>query len=142
MKNNFVVAAAAVALSGCTAVTVKPVDTAERLDHICIQDNPKVIVSDFVPVVRDRFYWHGVSSEVFSGSIPEQCQYVLTYTALRSWDFATYLSHAELRIEHDGRQIAYAEYHLRGKGGFSLNKWGSTKSKMDPVIDELLSGRG
>jgi len=31
-----------------------------------------------------------------------------------------------------------AEYHLRGGGGLSLMKWQSTKSKIDPVIDELL----
>ena len=56
---------------------------------------------------------------------------------LRSWDFVTYLSHAELRIEREGRQVAFAEYHLIGKGGLSLMKWASTKEKMDPVIDEL-----
>lgn len=50
----------------------------------------------------------------------------------------TYLSHAELRIEKNGRQIAYAEYHLVGKGGLSLAKWASTKEKISPVIDELL----
>lgn len=33
------------------------------------------------------------------------------------------------------------ESHLVGKGGLSLTKWASTKSKMDPVIDELLKGR-
>jgi len=30
---------------------------------------------------------------------------------------------------------------LKGAGGFSLMKWQGTKTKMDPVIDELLSGR-
>jgi len=29
---------------------------------------------------------------------------------------------------------------LDGKGGLSLNKWASVDSKMDPVIDKLLSG--
>ncbi|MFT3763847.1 MAG: hypothetical protein QM761_14800 [Pseudoxanthomonas sp.] len=35
--------------------------------------------------------------------------------------------------------MASAEYRLRGKGGLSLTKWASVKSKMDPVIDELLA---
>lgn len=108
------------------------------MKHVCIQDNPKVAVQDFVTIVRDGFDRHGISTEVIAGSAPERCEYLLTYTALRSWDFSPYLSHAELRIERGGRQVAYAEYHLKGKGGLALNKWASTKSKMDPVIDELL----
>lgn len=60
-----------------------------------------------------------------------------TYTALRSWDFKPYLSHAELRLWHDGTQIGFAEYHLNGGGGFDLGKWRGTNAKMDPVIDKL-----
>jgi hypothetical protein len=66
----------------------------------------------------------------------------LTYTALRSWDFKPYLSHAELRLWKGGRQIGYAEYHLNGGGGLDLGKWRGTKAKMDPVIDKLLAGQG
>ena len=123
---------------GCTAVTVRPVDRAVQLKHVCIQENPKVWVENFLPVLRDGFDRHGISSEVFSGSAPSHCEFVVTYTALQSWDFANYLSHAELSLERRGRQIAFAEYHLRGKGGLSLMKWQSTRTKMDPVIEELL----
>jgi hypothetical protein len=125
-------------LSACTSVEVRPPDPALAIKHVCIQENPKVLVRDFVPVVRDGLDRHGISTEVYSGTKPANCEYVLTYTALRSWDFAPYLSHAELRLERDGRQVAYAEYHLVGKGGFSLMKWQGTKAKIDPVIDELL----
>jgi len=34
--------------------------------------------------------------------------------------------------------IASATYEH--SGGLALNKWASTKSKVDPVLDELLSG--
>ena len=51
---------------------------------------------------------------------------------------ATYLHHAELRLEKNGNKIGYAEYHLNGKGGLSLTKWQSTKTKMDPIVDQLL----
>jgi hypothetical protein len=124
---------------GCTAVTVVPIGAEHKIQKIYIQDNPKVIVQDFVPVVRDGLSRHGIQSEVFCGPCPKDAEYVLTYTALRSWDMAPYLSHAEIRIEKGGIVIASAEYHLRGKGGFSLAKWAGTKSKIDPVIDELLS---
>lgn len=63
----------------------------------------------------------------------------LTYTALRHWDMKPYLTHAELRLWRDGKQIGFAEYHLNGNGGFDLGKWRGTKAKMDPVIDQLLA---
>ena len=137
VRNTFVIAVV-LAVVGCTSIQVQPIDRSVNLKHVCIQENPKVIVADFVTVLRDGFDRHGISSEVFSGAKPERCEYVLTYTALQSWDFSTYLSHAELRLESKGRKVAYAEYHLSGKGGFSLMKWQSTKTKMDPVIDDLL----
>ena len=134
---RIIIAIGAIFLVDCTSIAVRPVDSSLEMRHLCIQENPRVLVSDFVPVLRDGFDRNGITTEVFSGQKPEKCEYILTYTALRSWDFSPYLSHAELRIEKEGRQIAYAEYHLKGKGGLSLNKWKSTREKMDPVIDKL-----
>lgn len=125
-------------VAACTSVRVRPVDSAAGVKHVCIENNPKVIVSDFVPVVRDGFSRHGISTEMFSEQAPAGCEFVLTYTALRSWDVAPYLSHAELHLLRKGEEVASAEYHLKGKGGYSPKKWQSTKTKMDPVIDELL----
>ena len=68
------------------------------------------------------------------------CEYILSYTASQTWDFTTYLAYAELRLENNNRKIASAEYRLRGGGGLALMKWQSTKTKMDPVIDKLLTG--
>lgn len=135
--NRYIVVFCVVLVSGCTSIVVRPVDPSLGMQYVCIQENPRVQVSDFVPVLRDGFDRYSVATEVFSGQKPEKCEYILTYTALRSWDFSPYLSHAEIRIEKDGRQIAYAEYHLKGKGGLSLTKWANTREKMDPVIDEL-----
>ena len=128
-------------LFGCTSVVVRKPDASLNITHVLIRNNPKVIVQGFVDVMRDGFDRHGISSEI----IPEDTrtkpgEYVVTYTALRSWDFAPYLSHAEIRIEESGRQVAYAEYHLKGKGGYSMMKWQGVKTKMDPVMDQLLAG--
>ncbi|MFH0985032.1 MAG: Sbal_3080 family lipoprotein [Candidatus Omnitrophota bacterium] len=125
-------------ISGCTSIKVRPVDATPRLQHVCIEKNPKVTLTDFVRVVEAGFNRHGISTEVYSGTKPDKCEYTLTYTALRSWDFAPYLSVAELNLFRNGLTVASAEYHLRLKGGFSLMKWQGTKTKMDPVIDELL----
>ena len=125
--------------SACTSVTVRRPDSNLVIKHVCIQENPKVWVSDFLPVLKNGFTRHNIATTIYSGTTkPAGCEYSLSYTARQSWDVAPYLSHAELWLEKDGRQIGYAEYHLIGKGGFSLMKWEGTKTKMDPVIDELL----
>ena len=137
MYKNILLGLITLTLTACTSVTVRPVDHSLGIRSVCIQENPRVQVSDFISVIREGFNRYGISSEVFSGTKPGKCEYILTYTALRSWDFVPYLSHAELKLERQGLQIAYGEYHLIGKGGLSLMKWASTKEKMDPVIDEL-----
>jgi hypothetical protein len=126
-------------LAGCTSVDVKEVPSSAKLSHVCIENNPKVIVVDFLPVVRDGFARHGITTEVYKDTPPEYCEYRLTYTAFKTWDIATYLHHAELRLYQEHNQIGFAEYHLTGGGGLSLTKWASVESKMNPVIDELLA---
>ena len=131
--------AAIVAVGGCTSVKVKPVSSIKPGTEVCVVNNPKVIVEGFVDVVRDGFSRHGLPTRVVDESAAGACDVTLTYTALRSWDFAPYLSHAELRLWKHGMQIGAAEYHLRGKGGWSLTKWEGVKTKMDPVVDQLLA---
>lgn len=131
--------AAIAAVTGCTSVKVKPVSSIEPGAQVCIVNNPKVIVEGFVDVVRDGFSRHGLPTKLVNEDAASACKVTLTYTALRSWDFSPYLSHAELRLWKGGMQIGAAEYHLNGKGGLSLTKWKGVKSKMDPVVDQLLS---
>jgi len=128
-------------LPGCTSIIVRPIDARPEMSHVCIQENPKVLVSDFLPVLRDGLSRHGITSEVFLNPAPTHCDFILTYTALRTWDFAPLLAHAEIRIERHGLQVGYGEFHLRGGGGYSVYKWQGTKTKMDPVIDQLFAAR-
>ena len=123
---------------GCTSVRVQPVDRNLQPRHICIEHNPRVKVLDLEAVVQDTLQHQGVSSEIVEADAPARCEYILRYTALRSWDIAPYLSQAELSLWHYGRRIAHAEYHLKGKGGLSLLKWQDTRTKLEPVIIEML----
>ncbi len=125
-------------LMSCTSVKVESLSKDSSIKQVCIENNPKVKVSDFTDVVREGLSNKGIRSVTFSGKKPTNCDAILTYTALRSWDFKPYLSHAELRIWKDGLIIASAEYHLNGGGGLSFSKWGSTREKILPVMDELL----
>jgi len=131
--------AAAMLLGGCTAMQVTPLQSASN--QMCIEENLKVKVSDFVPVLQQGFARHGIATQLHSRIPREQCPYVVTYTARRSWDVVPYLSSAEITVLGPRRQtLAKANYHLRGKGGLSLMKWQGTQSKIDPLIDELLHG--
>jgi len=126
--------------AACTSVNIQKMDPSMQVSHVCIEDNPEVIVADFIPVVRKGFYRHGITTEVYKVQKPRHCEYHCTYTALKTWDVGTYMHHAELQLYRGVKPVAYAEYHLKGKGGFALNKWASVDSKMNPVIDRLLSG--
>jgi hypothetical protein len=128
-------------LAACTSVQVRPLEPKLSVSKICIEENEKVIVPQFLEIVRSGFDRHGISTEVFTSTPPTSCSVVLTYTALRHWDFVPFLSHAELWLrDQKGKQVGYAEYHLTGGGGLDFSKWASTESKMNPVIDQLLSG--
>jgi hypothetical protein len=139
MSNRLAIFVLVACVAGCTSVNVRPVSSELNITDVCIEENPKVIVEDFLSVVRNGFDRHGIATKVVNRPAPKECEYVLTYTALKTWDLGTYLHHAELRLESGGRLVGLAEYHLAGKGGFSLMKWQSTKTKIDPVIDELLA---
>lgn len=128
-----------VGIAGCTSVDVRPLPAKENLSSLCIYENPRVTVPDFLQVLIDGFERHAIATKIVNSMSAPGCNHVVTYTALRSWDMNDYLSHAEVRIMEGTNQVAYARYHLNGKGGLSLTKWASVKSKMDPVIDKLLA---
>ena len=74
-------------LSACTAVTIRRPDANLVINNVCIQENPKVWVGDFLPVLKDGFARHGIATNIYSGTVkPAGCEYVLSYTALQSWD--------------------------------------------------------
>lgn len=128
-------------LASCTSIKVQRLNPdVHKVHHVCIEQNSKVIVESFPSVIEKGLERHGITTEIYTDTKPKHCEYNLTYTALKTWDVGTYLHHAELRLCKNNQKIAYAEYHLNGKGGLSLNKWASVDSKMNPVIDQLLAG--
>lgn len=127
-------------VAGCTSIQVRELDPSTKISHVCIEENSKVIVHNFVSVIQNGFKRHGITTEIYKEVMPDYCEYHLTYTALKTWDVAMYMHHAEVWMYRGNENIAYAEYHLNGGGGFDLSKWASVDSKMDPVINQLLSG--
>jgi hypothetical protein len=110
-----------------------------RITHVCVKDGKEMCFDgEMLGVILDGFGRHGITTQVYSGNLPTDCEYNLSYMCNQTWDMAMYMHHAELRLFQKNFQIGYAEYHLAGGGGLSLMKWQSAKTKMDPVIDELL----
>ena len=127
-----------VLLTGCVSSKVVPVPRYCEMNHIAIENNDKVIVSDLLDIIRDRFEKHGITTEVIKPYGKDKHEYIMTYVGYRKWDCVSYLRHAEIRIRKNGKLIGECEYHLFGGGGLDLRKFYSTKTKMNPVIDELL----
>ena len=138
----FFIFLALVLASGCTTITVRPVDSTLKIRNVCIKDGQQMCLEgQMMGVIRDGFERHGITTQIYSGNLPAECEYNLSYFCERTWDLTMYMHHAELRLYRANVQIGYAEYHLKGEGGLSLAKYQSAKEKMDPIIDELLSGR-
>ncbi len=125
--------------AGCTQVRVNPLPKHPPVPLVCIERNPKVEVEEFPSILEAGFARHGIETTLVNEPAPAECKYLLTYTALRAWDLAPYLSHAELHLMQGNQQVASAEYHLVADGGYSLMKFQSVHTKMDPVIDQLLA---
>lgn len=140
MRKLIIVSSFALLTTACTSIQVSPLSKVELLNvqQVCIINNPKVIIDDFIPVVQRRLQHHNIQSRVINQANEQDCHYTLQYSAKRSWDFTPYLSWAELTLQHGNTIVAKAEYNLKGKGGLSLNKWQSVETKMIPVVDQLL----
>ena len=75
---------------GRTPVTVAPLKPG--VPEVLVRENPKVSMSGFLPYVRKNFESRGIPTRVIKESDAAGDAYVVTYTALRSWDLTTYLS--------------------------------------------------
>ena len=127
-----------IVFTGCTSIKVTPIPALYNVQKITIKNNPKVIVSDYVPVIREGFDRHGISTEISDNVSNNKDKFSATYTALRNWDIIPYLTHGEVKVWYKGRIIGSATYHLIGNGGLSFYKWQGVKTKIDPVMDQLL----
>jgi hypothetical protein len=117
---------------------VRPIAASAKVDKICIKFNEEVNVDDFVPVMQEDFFNHGITSVVFKADKPTTCEFTLNYTVDHWWDLAPYMVDAQMTVNKDDAFIGSAHYHLAGHGGFSLMKWEGTHAKIDSVLDEML----
>ncbi len=134
---RFLLAAILVSLvSACSIKTaVNPVSI-PNLSFVCIVENDAVMMDGFLPTLQSLTEERGIKTKVISGTNPEGCKHVMEYTANWRWDMAMYLFFAEVKVVGPAGLIGTATYDARN-GGANMGKFGSTRSKIEPLIRKL-----
>lgn len=137
----FAVAMLVLTLNACTSIQVNNNDgfRPQSIKQICVIHNSKVTIGGFEPSIIRSFARYNINARIYpENSKPVMCETTMNYTALRSWDFVTYLTYAKFTLSQQGRIVSEAEFRLKGKGGLALNKWRSTDTKIDELVDQLV----
>ena len=113
-------------------------------ETICVEINPRVIEKDVLTAIELGIVRNGYRAKIYE-TIPSTCPFRLWYVAHQKWDFRTFLSDAQVRLFKDDELIGSVVYEtpsgIFGGGGANPAKWGSTASKLGPLLDELLLGK-
>lgn len=127
--------AIAVALSGCAIDTsVSPV--AAHPESVCLVQNDQVLMSGFQRELASQIEAHGIQVDSVDKPVPQECRYVVKYTANWRWDMAMYLEYAQIDVFNEGRLAGRAVYDARS-GKLNMNKFGSTAEKIEPLVTKL-----
>jgi len=128
------------AIAGCSGIELQPGDAQYNLDHVCIEENPEVMATDFIATVEGAFQERGISTELYSGALPNHCSYKLTYSTLDAPQIGAQLTHAELHLYKGQDRISEAEYNSGGNAGDSSEmKLENIKTGMTIALDRLLA---
>jgi hypothetical protein len=129
-------------LSACTTIKVHPVDASTNpVGLVKIIDNPNSGAEDLQIVIERAFQRHGFGTQIvkpdyiYSNNLSAN-DYTISYSSSRKWDLAFYLGHAEIYMKRGIKMVGDASYNQAG--GFNFAKWGSTESKMGPILDRML----
>ena len=140
-KKYYLIAFSVIALSGCTSISVDSLKNAESKPNLCFENNPKVY-EEFLPQVETMIEDQGYRMEVYpqNNKPPSDCDLLVNYTALRSWDITLNLAYAEFKVyDLQGNRVAYGEFDYGGI--FDFTKWRSLETKLTPVINDLFPKR-
>ena len=133
-------------LVGCTIVqTANPVLL--QIDdpkEICvIESNDSEVNESFMPPFKAALENKGFSVNVlYYKADVNECRLSSTFVAKWSWDFVTYLAHAEIIVYRNGTRIGDALYDAP-KAGIALTTkiYDSTESKIEKMIALLFPSK-
>ena len=140
MKKFIILSCALFLLQACSikqSISKLPESSMEKMDEICIIENPKVKKS-FLPVYTDALKKNGISTKTLApSSNTADCDFTSTYTALWSWDLVIYMSYAELNIYEKGGLAGNAVYDSRS-GSANMGKFIDVDNKVNELVDGML----
>jgi uncharacterized membrane protein len=132
----FALLAACVALSGCSiSRTVIPIEP-PQVSQVCILDNQDVLMDDFQPDIQQQIEAKHIPTKVYTGARPAECSHYIEYKANWRWGMGPYLFYASFLV-YDAKGLAGSAFYDARRGGARLDKFGSTTSKIRPLIDQL-----
>ena len=141
MKIKCLVALLIVAtLFGCTTVNVSKVDMDNnQISHLCILESTRSNTRDFISAMQERFEYHNISAESYMINKPDNCDAIVTFEAYRSYDPIPFLNKAKIELKRGNEVIGSVTYKHKGSVmSLDPGKYGSTRSKVFPMIDKLL----
>ena len=138
-KHAFITAIAllGIVLSGCSIKqTVRPVAALATNTEICIIANDLVRPS-FLDAYRYALKPKGFSTRALDeGSPLDACEVTSTYTANWTWDLATYMRYAELKIYRNAAPAGEAVYDASA-AGMRTDKFINAENKVQELVDQL-----
>ncbi len=126
-------------LTGCSITQkVEPVSDNTAIDKVWIEDNPSAKHDIFDEEMATTIQKLGFKSEVFPHKQqPEESTFILKYYVRWQWDLALYLKEFRGTLYKDAQEIGSIVYDATA-GGANMGKFGTTMSKVNPLLEELL----
>lgn len=130
-------------LSGCApGLQIKSVGMDAEVDHICLQYNDRVIVTDADKILMGLIRENGYSTELYlSADRPDGCGYVMTYTAGRRWYLIDIpMIYAKIYLYRGKDLLGSGTFGNRRRGAPMSTRFDSTEEKLRPLVKEVLEG--
>jgi hypothetical protein len=125
--------------SGCS-ITQKVQPVPQKISSICLERSDDIFMDDYHGIIEKNLATLNVPSKSVELKEESGCDHVMRYKANWRWDMAMYLTYANFSVFKGQERIGYAEYNAAG-GGFRPDKWGTTESKITPILKELFKNQ-
>jgi hypothetical protein len=127
----------ALLFSGCRITqNVTPVELGVPIRKVYVLENDEVLMEGLLGELLQQIRDNGIDAETYTGRRPVDAKHHVTYTANWAWDMAMYLTYFHITLYEGDRVIGEADYDAK-HGGANMGKFGKTKEKIRPLLQEL-----
>jgi len=130
-------------LFGCApGLQIRSVGMDAEVDHICLQYNDRVIVTDADVIIMKLIRENGYTTELYmSTERPDGCDYVMTYTAGRRWMLVNVpMVYAKIDLYRGKDLLGSGTFGDRRRGMPISNRFDGTEANLRPLVKKVLTG--